>query len=80
MLVTAILLALRRGETDLAQQWLAVIRYSRVPIQMYHTIAIYRQLYEQLGFGDYSAENTPSLDAIRDFIEAWLVELSESRT
>jgi len=79
VLVTAILLALRRGETDLAQKWLAVIRHSRVPIQMYHTIAIYRQLYEQLGFGDYTADNTPSLDAIRDSLEAWLVKLSESR-
>lgn len=79
VLVTAILLALRRGETDLAQKWVATIRHSRVPIQMYHTITIYRQLYEQLGFGDYTADNTPSLDEIRDVVKDWLTELSESR-
>ncbi len=80
VLVTAILLALRRGETELAQKWLAVIRHSRVPIQMYHTIAIYRQLYERLGFGDYTPENTPSLDDVRDVIKEWLSDLSESGT
>lgn len=76
VLVTAILLALRRGETDRAQKWLAAARHSRVPIQMYHTIAIYRQLYEQMGFGNYTAENAPSLDAIRDDVKDWLTALS----
>ena len=80
VLVTAILLALRHGERDRAQRWLAAIRYSRVPIQMYHTIAIYRQLYEQQGFGSYTADNTPSLDGIRDDVTAWLTDLSESPT
>ncbi len=79
VLVTAILLAQRRGETDRAQRWLAAIRFSRVPIQMYHTITIYRQLYERLGFGDYTADNSPTLDAIREDVRAWLVRMSEAQ-
>ena len=79
VLVTAILLALRRRETEPARRWSAAIRFSRVPIQMYHTIAIYRQMYELIGFGDYTAETAPSLDAVRGDVGAWLTALSETR-
>jgi len=78
VLVTAAVLAWRMGETKRVQKWLSAIRHSGVPIQMYHTIAIYRQLYELSGFGDFAAENTPSLDAIREEVTTWLTHLSES--
>ncbi len=78
VLVTASLLAHRYGAVERAQPWLAAIRYGRVPIQMYHTIAIYRQLYEQIGFGDYDNTNTPTLDDIRADVAAWLADLSEA--
>jgi predicted ATPase/DNA-binding winged helix-turn-helix (wHTH) protein len=80
VLVTAILLSHRGGETSQAQRWLSTIRYSGVPIQMYHTIAIYRQLYAQLGCGEYSADNAPSLDTIRPDVTAWLTTLSAGET
>ncbi len=76
VLVTAILLAFRLDETARAQRWLAAIRWSRVPIQMYHTIAIYRQLYEHVGFGDYDADNAPALDDVRGQVTEWLTALS----
>jgi len=76
VLVTATLLAMRKGEAQRAQRWLSAIRNSRVPIQMYHTIAIYRHLYEQLGFGDDDSK-APSLDDIRDEVAMWLTLLSE---
>lgn len=80
VLVSAILLAAGRKDHDRARLWLSAIRHSGVPIQMYHTIAIYRQLYKQLGFGGSSADTAPSLDDIRDDVEGWLRGLSEAGT
>ena len=72
LLVTAGLMAWRARELELAQRWLTVIRNDRVPIQMYHTIVIYRHLYEQLGFND----DLPSLtlNDIRQEVLAWVTE------
>jgi predicted ATPase/DNA-binding winged helix-turn-helix (wHTH) protein len=78
VLVSAILLSLRRAESAQAQRWLAAIRWSGVPIQMYHTIAIYRLLYEHLGFGDYDQDTSPTLDAIRPEVVDWLTVLSRT--
>ncbi|MEM8767161.1 MAG: winged helix-turn-helix domain-containing protein [Pseudomonadota bacterium] len=78
VLVTATLLAYRQGDSSRVQRWLAAIRWSRIPIQMYHTIAIYRMLYEALGFGDFDQESSPSLDEVRADAVAWLGALAES--
>ncbi len=78
VLVTAILLAHRGGEDRRARRWLTAIRQSRVPIQMYHAITIYRQLYEKIGFEDGDAGDLLTLDAIRDEVSNWLTALSEA--
>ncbi len=77
VLVTATLLAHRHGDAARARRWLAAIRWSRVPIQMYHTIAVYRMLYEALGFGDYDKDSSPGLDDVRTDVVAWLTALAE---
>ena len=71
-LVTAAVLAHRRGDTTRASRWLAAIRYSGTPIQMYHAIIIYRQLYSVLGFGDYDENTAPGFGQIRSDVHEWL--------
>ncbi|MEM9621160.1 MAG: winged helix-turn-helix domain-containing protein [Pseudomonadota bacterium] len=75
LLVTAILLAYRLGESARAQRWLTAIRNSEVPIQMYHTIAIYRQLYTRLNFAE---DTDATLESVRDEVKKWLVALSQA--
>ena len=48
LLVPAILLAFRNGETDRAAAWYGAIRASRKPQQTFHGIAVYRQLRTML--------------------------------
>jgi len=48
LLVPVILLASYRGETDLAATWYSAIRASGKPQQMFHGIAVYRQLRDRL--------------------------------
>ena len=71
LLVTAVLGALRQGEMGLVTKWLAAIRYGGSPIQMYHTITMYRQLYDQHGVGDFDRSSAPSLDDVRSEVHAW---------
>ncbi len=48
LLVPAIVLAYRRGETDLAAGWYGAIRASKQPQQTFHGIVVYRQLRDLL--------------------------------
>ncbi len=48
LLVPAIVLANRTGETDQAAAWYSAIRASRMPQQMFHSIAVYLQLRSRL--------------------------------
>ena len=48
LLVALIVLADAEGETTLASSWLNAIRSSKRPHQTFHTIAVYRQLRDQL--------------------------------
>ena len=48
LLVPAIVLAHRAGETDRAASWYGAIRAARQPQQMFHSIAVYRQLRDVL--------------------------------
>lgn len=77
MLVAAAVLAEQTGERDLAQLWLRTIRDGSMPIQMYHTICLYRQLYDRIGFGPKSAVGVP-YERIRDEVADWLRSLASS--
>lgn len=70
MLVAAAVLAERLGERDRARLWLCTIRDGRMPIQMYHTICLYRQLYDRIGFG--STEHGSAYEDIRAEVADWL--------
>ncbi len=78
ILVTAALMSYRQNDLERTRNWLAAIRYSGIPIQMYHMIAIYRQLYESVGFGDYDEDSAPGLDDVRQGVNDWLISLSQA--
>ncbi|MEM9621159.1 MAG: winged helix-turn-helix domain-containing protein [Pseudomonadota bacterium] len=48
LLVPAIILAFRAGETELAAAWYGAIRAAKQPQQMFHSITVYRQLRDML--------------------------------
>ncbi len=70
MLVAAAVLAECLGARDLAQRWLRTIRDGGMPIQMYHTICLYRQMYRRIGFG--ADASGPSYEAVRPEVADWL--------
>ncbi|NKB98752.1 MAG: hypothetical protein GKR90_09710 [Pseudomonadales bacterium] len=71
LLVTAAVAAIRSDQLELGRKWLAAIRYGGIPIQMYHTITIYRRLYDMVGIGAYTRQTAPSLDDVRAEVTAW---------
>ena len=38
---------------------------------MYHTITMYRQLYDEHGVGEFDRASAPSLDDVRDEVRIW---------
>ena len=78
MLVAAALLAQQAGEIDLARRWLTTIRNSDLPIQMFHNMCIYRQLYRQIGFAEDLDSEQSGYEQIRDAVSRWLQAQAES--
>ncbi len=77
MLVAAALLAEQTGDRHRARLWLRSIRDGGMPIQMYHTICLYRQLYDRIGFGRKSSVGEP-YERIRDEVSGWLKNLASA--
>ncbi len=67
LLVPAIVLAYRSGETEDAEAWYGAIRESKKPQQMFHSIAVYRQLRGRL----QARPNCPTLEAAGSAALAW---------
>ncbi len=65
LLVPAIVLAYRTGESALAERWYGAIRAARKPQQMFHSITVYRQLRDLLtpaaDPGELEAEGSAAL-------------------
>ena len=72
VLVAAALLAHQVGEIDLARHWLTTIRNSDLPIQIFHTMCIYRQLYSSIGFAEDHDADEWGYNQIRESVSNWL--------
>ena len=71
LLVTAVVGAVRQDDLDKVERWLAAIRYGGSPIQMYHTITMYRQLYDMYGVGSFDRHSAPTLNDVREEVHQW---------
>jgi hypothetical protein len=79
MLVAAAVLAQAVGETQRTRRWLATIRKGRLPIQMYHTICLYRQLCDAQNFDRIEVDLAPTYDEVREEVTGWLQTVADGK-
>ncbi|NKB98751.1 MAG: hypothetical protein GKR90_09705 [Pseudomonadales bacterium] len=78
LLIPAIVIANRQGDTERAGRWLSAVKFARSPQQTFHTIALYRQLLDIVKLPREEVED--GLDAIGHEALSWLLEIDTNPT